>query len=297
MIRLTSAFIIALLLLFNQRSLAVTLATISAEISGDITQPFPQDSDSGPSSAVSQLSRTVGTTEANAFALVEPNSVNIKLSSVGSGSSNPVLRSKVTALWQDTVFFTRNGVNVLSGSVRVKARMTGKIESEGLTIDPNTFTDINVSFQAGTEFGGAGVLMNKAGHYDQTADGWNGTKSWTAADGVDLRLFFSAYVQNESGLSSVSADFTARILSVAYVNTSGVPDPSVTVRSASGLVYSVPECSSWMTAIGGVTYVLGFRKKRRAQPHRRRDHAAGPVLASPTVERPMPAVTRPAPNV
>jgi hypothetical protein len=215
---------------------------------------------------VAQVSQIVGTTEASAFAMVEPNNVAFKASSVGSGSSNPLLRSYVDAYWQDTAFFSRNGVDVLSGSVRVKAYVTGKVESEGLTLDPFTQIDVTVYFQAGTEFGGGGIAMVGAGQIiDYPVDGWNGTRTWTAADGVGLQLGFSAYVQNESGPSSVSAEFTARILSVAYVNANGVPDPSVTVRTASGLVYSVPECSSWMTAIAGMTYLFGFRKQRKAR--------------------------------
>jgi hypothetical protein len=214
--------------------------------------------------ASAHLVVTDGGTTAVADNAAEFNSVHLKMSGGGASPINPPIQVAGGAEWNDSLFFKRNGVDVLSGVVEVTAHVDGNIIAQGLGDEPILPSNVWISFSAYVGLGGGGYAYGGTGMFENVTTTQSLPTSWTAAVGIPIKVSIYGYVQNGEAPSSIVADFssTAQIVDVAYLGPDGQPDSSVTVTSASGIVYGVPEPSGWLLAIAGIANIVWYRRPR-----------------------------------
>jgi hypothetical protein len=266
MTRSISAFImIALAFLCAQRSQAGYSARATAGLYyHDTSTPFDQDAHTAQAPVSVNLAASIGGTMATANNAAEFNRVHVKMASIGTSASNTPIQVSGGAEWSDSLFFKRNGADVLSGIVAVSGHVDGTIDAQGLGSEPVLPSNVWIIFDVGVDRGGSGYAYAGSGTFDSFHTSQSLPTSWTAANGLPITVSIYGFVADSEWLSSVVADFssTAQIVDVAYLGPDGKPDPSVKITSASGFVYGVPEPSGWLLAIAGIASIVWHRRPR-----------------------------------
>jgi hypothetical protein len=226
------------------QSFEVSVQAIGAEI-GETVDPRVVDERSGqtPVSAMADYSSSGTTVMARASAGF--NFLGARASGVASlPQFNSLLGGFGTATWRDTLFFHRVGGPVTSGSVRVTADIDGLITELGDGAAASATLHLIAGSSSGElSFGDSGTVNETLGVIVPESSFLGGLP-------VQLQLRVGAGNQSldpstaESNFSS-----TARITSVAYLTPEGQPDTSVTITSASGVVYGIPEPTSGALAV------------------------------------------------
>ena len=185
-----------------------------------------------------------------------------------------------SATWDDSLIFERNGLPITSGSVRVSADTDGMISLSGEGAGARATLNLSA--------GGSSkeVSFTDNGSYQDTLRLIE-TGEWDAADGLPIKLqLFLGGGNNWFAPSTSEVDFssTATITSVVYLTPDGQPDPSVTVTSASGVVYGVPEPTCGALAIVCLCSAGGARFRRRSCVASRR---GGPSWVDALATRPI----------
>lgn len=226
--------------------------------------PSDQDSDSGPTSAGAFSNLAFGNAVAMSQAGASQNRLSARASVVGSGEFNSVLLANAIARWTDTLYFSREGVPLTSGTVRVSAHVDGLINELG----PGSNGSAAFNLDLGSV--GDGLGFEDSGTHSQSL-------AVTSTDdltfGLPVIIGLSTSAVNGLDASTGESNFlsTAFIESVAYLNDQGRPDPTVQITSASGYDYPVPEPSTVVLGLLGLAGLLAAARRAggRATPGRR----------------------------
>ena len=181
---------------------------------------------------------TIGGTTARALATSDFNKLGAFARVVASlPELNETMGGAATATWQDSLFFEQHGVRITSGIVRVSADIDGTISLSGDGAGARATLNLSA--------GGLSkeISYTESGSYQDTLRLVE-TGDWDPLEGLPVKLqLFLGGGNNSFSPSTSEVDFssTATITSVVYLTPDGQPDPSVTITSASGVVYGVPE--------------------------------------------------------
>ncbi len=213
-------------------------ASAEAFNAGEGMTPRQGNHVSGNDFVAAEAELTIGGTTARALATSDFNKLGAFARVVASlPELNDMMGGAATATWQDSLFFERDGVRITSGSVRVSADIDGTISLSGEGAGARA--TLNLSAGGLTKE----VSFTESGSHQDTLRIIE-TGAWDALEGLPVKLqLFLGGGNNSFSPSTTEVDFssTATITSVVYLTPEGQPDSSVTIISASGTVYGVPE--------------------------------------------------------
>jgi hypothetical protein len=217
-----------------------------------------QDSHTDTVPVSATVSDTEGGTTAKSDASAGFNDLHVRASTVGTNSSSTQLTTTAIAQWNDHLFFRRGGQNITSGNIAMTVHAKGSIDIEPPMISPW------FSFNVGLGGGATGIGAGINGAYDQLYNLPAQSVTWNATDGLPMTFALAALVGNTTTTLSAVVDFSAgaQITSIALLDSHGLPDPTVTITSASGIVYGVPEPEVFPLLL----CALGLVQLRRVRP-------------------------------
>jgi hypothetical protein len=226
---------------------------------GEGMTPIQSNQNDGTKFQIAEAELTIGGTTAHATATGDFNKLGASAEVTASlPELNETMGGAAGATWQDSLIFERDGKPITSGTVRVSADIDGTISLSGEGAGARATLNLNA--------GGASKEVNftDAGSYQDTVR-LIATGDWSELNylPVQLQLFLGGGNRTfDPSTSTVDFSSTAKITSVVYLTPDGQPDPTVTITSASGVVYGVPEPTCGALAVMCLCTAAGRFRRR-----------------------------------
>jgi len=216
-----------------------------------------EDTHTDQAPVIASVSRTDGATTATADATAGFNDLHVRSTDFGAVNSTKLAATSL-AVWNDRLFFKRNGQDIATGSIAVTVSVKGVID-----VQPPAVSQW-FGFTVTLGGAGSGIGLGFNGSYDQLFPLSPQSRSWSASDGLALRFSMSALASNDAPTLSVLTDFSAgaRITNIAFIGVGGQPDPTVNISSSSGLIYGIPEPHTLLLAIWSANVVAIVRRRK-----------------------------------
>jgi hypothetical protein len=259
-------FFMTLVARISQADAGFLMKATAKVLNGDSNTQLDFDSRQAQTIVAANSHADFGGTSAAADAWTAANGLHARSSLVAAEPTSANLLAWANSEWDDTLFLKRNTTDVLSGRFIVSIHLGGTVDFE----PPFPTQWLYVGTQLGPGSGLVSYGLN--GKYDEFFQfaidnplSPGSPFSWDALNGLSLKFSLTAMVGNgryDGYVLSGLTDFTASIANVAYIGANGQPDPSVTITSASGTIYEIPEPSGWLLAMAGVASIAAYRRPR-----------------------------------